>query len=143
MKTWGSILTFPWRATLLLMGHLSHAESVSPASSLRLTKLLLLLVHATMHHVRDGESPKQGPPLPRSQVLLIGALATNGVSLPLAVMLICLAQPGREVGPTAGAGCCPACLGNGPCCSLLAVTVTPPSSQNSFNMNVWGPGCSV
>lgn len=94
------------------------------------------------HHAppqRWRKSPKDGPPLLHSQVLLISALATNGVSLLPAVTLICLAPPGREVGPMAGAACCPTRLGNGPRCSLLAVAVTPPSSQDGFDVNVRGP----
>lgn len=51
VKTWGSILTLPWPAKLLLTVYLSHAEPVPPASSLCPTKLLLLLVCANMHHL--------------------------------------------------------------------------------------------
>lgn len=142
VKTWGSILTFSWPPTLLLMGHLSRVSPTSliPSSHQGATPA------GSCQRVppqRWKRSPKQAPPLPPSQVSLIGTLATHGVSLPPAVTLLCLAQPGRELGATLGAASCPTHLGNGPQCSPLAAAGTPSSSQDSSSGNKWEPVCSV
>lgn len=72
VQAWCSILAFPWPAVFLLRGHLSHAGPVPPAPS-----LCLWLVPPS----RWSECPKQGPPLPHSQIPLIRALGTAGVTL--------------------------------------------------------------
>lgn len=114
VKTWGSILTLPWPATLLLTGHLSQPCRAGPTSLIPSSHQAATPA-GLCHHVpppRWKKLPKQGPQMPCSQVLLIRTLATNGLSLPLAVTLICLAQPDWEVRATKGAACPPLCLGD-------------------------------
>lgn len=143
VKAGGSILAFPWPAVFLLRGHLSHARSVPPASSLCLIHLLLSLVCAMMCHLRDGASPlSKGHHCPTLKCHL-------SVRWPLMGSLCagCKADvPGpawQGGGSPEGSSCPPPCVGNAPHRSTLAVAVTPPSSQNSSGGNGSKLGCSA
>lgn len=87
--------------------------------------------------LRWSKFPKQGPPVPHSQMPFTAVLATGGVSV--------LAVPGpawQGGGSPGGSSCPPPCMGTGPI-TAVAVAVTPPSSSGGMAASLASAECAA